>query len=316
MLQQKLNIYFRILFLIFLATSVIITQAQESTPETSDVKTIEYIVIADTANLRSGPGTNFSAVGRVANGESLLIYDESPETSGWLRVYREEEEDSYIADFLVERAPMRFYPIDQEPLLEVSGRGKDITEVFEIPRGAYRIDVTAEDNAFILKTVIVEGECRDSVIFNEISFGTSRMTMSGLLVSQGCSIIFETDNVDGNWEFEIRDIIVDVEFLTNNILTIETGTIISGNGRALTMATLLPEGVWTITAKVEDNAFILRPQVLNGDCDTGSVFNELVRGSEILDVATVYRSPEDGCIIFWETSNVDQLWEIGFEKLR
>jgi len=281
--------------------------------DTPDV--VEYIVTADTANLRLGPGTNYGVAGTAVRGESLLVYDETPEVSGWLRIYRSQQDDAYIADFLVERAPTRFYPVDQEPVASASGRGKGITDIFDLPSGAYRIDAVIEDNSFILESVTVAGNCRDQTIFNELNFDVSRLNISGLLISQGCSLIFESDNVSGNWQIEIRDIL-DPEVLLDTLLTVENGTSISGAGRTLTMPTQLPEGLWNISATVNDKAYILVAQVLLGDCDDGAVFNELDFDSDTLELSTLYRSEEDGCIIFWETENVEGAWEVSFEKVR
>jgi hypothetical protein len=275
---------------------------------------IEYIVTAETANLRAEASTSADIVVTVSNGETLLVYDEDPSVEGWLRIFRDDEPDAYIADFLVERAPIRFYPVDQEPIAVVSGSGSNITEVYDFPQGAYRIDATVQDNAFILQTVIVEGDCRDDTIFNELNFDTNRLTMSGLFVSSGCSVLFQTDNVDGSWEFEIRDIL-DEAVLVDNLFEIEDGSTISGSGRTLTMATMLAEGIWTITTTVNDNAFILRAHVLLGDCDDGSVFNEFVDG-DTLELSTAYRNTGEACVIFWETSNVEGAWAFTFEKLR
>jgi hypothetical protein len=288
-----------------------LVSAQESQPP----KTIEYIVIADTANLRAGAGTNFSVVGTVSRDESLLVYDETPEVPGWLRIYRPDQEDAYIADFLVERAPMRFYPPDQEPIAVISGRGKNISDVLDLPRGAYRIDAVVRDNSFMLKTTTVTGDCDDETIFNELNFDVNRLVISGLFVSTGCSIIFAADNVDGDWELAIRNLLEETAFEAS-LLKIENGTKLAGMARTLTMATFLPEGIWKISGIVNDQAFILRPQVLTGDCDGSSVFNEVNFDVEILEVATVYRSEKDGCVIFWETFNVEGSWELTFEKVR
>jgi hypothetical protein len=172
-----------------------------------------------------------------------------------------------------------------------------------------------QDNAFILTTTVVEGDCRDDILFNELNFDTNRLIISALLISQGCSLIFETDNVSGNWEFAIRDVL-DRDVLQESLLTIESGTVISGIGRTLTMATSLPEGIWTISATVGDQAFILVPQVLVGKCSDSAAFNEIDFDVQRLEVSTVYRSAEGGCTIFWETSNVEGSWEIKFEKVR
>ena len=135
-----------------------LAQGDEETPQT-----IEYIVTAQTANLRGGPGTTFPVVGTVSDGDSILIYDEPLEVDGWLHVYQPDSEDeAYIAEFLVERAPFRFYPPQQDPVFEVTGRGRSTTDVYDIPQGAYRIDATVSDNSFILKSIVIEGDCRDS----------------------------------------------------------------------------------------------------------------------------------------------------------
>ncbi len=310
--------FWRIVVLLVTIICLVFPITPISAQDDEKPKTVEYIVSADAANLRTGAGTNFEVAGSVSKGDSLLIYDETPETQGWLRVYREGEDDAYIADFLVERAPMRFYPPDQEPILEASGRGSNITDVYEIPRGAYRIDATVQDRSFILSSVAVEGDCDDETIFNELDFDSNQLVISALFVSSGCSIIFQADNVDGNWEFALRDILNE-EVLFETMLTIETETSIAGKGRTVTMATLLPEGIWSITATVDDSAFILQPQVLSGECDGFSVMNEFSVDEESLEISAIYRSEgEDdgeGCIIFWETSNVEGEWEIVFENL-
>lgn len=276
---------------------------------------IEYVVTAETANVRSGPGTNFSVIGTVNKGDRLFVYDEPPEVSGWLRLKLDETQDAYIADFLVERAPMRYFPPDQEPIAVYSGRGRNITEILDLPKGAYRIDATVQGSAFILKTTVVEGDCRDTILFNELNFNTNHLNISALLVSKGCSLIFETDNVSGNWEFAIRDLL-DADALMESLLTIEDGTSIYGEGRTLSMATELPAGIWQISAVVEDQAFILVPQVLRGDCSALSVFNEIDFDVQQLEVSTLYRSEKGGCTIFWEIENVEGKWEITFEKIR
>jgi hypothetical protein len=288
-------------------------QAQEPTPAPPSV--VAYLVIAQTANLRSGPSTDTAVLETASAGDRLLIYDEVPSTEGWLRVFRDGQADAFIADFLVERAPVTFYPTDQEPYLEVSGRGGTVTEVYEIPIGAYRVDATIRDQSFILQIVVIEGDCEDEILFNELNFDVNRLTISGLFVSMGCSVVFETENVNGEWELALRDIIVDDAFLEANTLTIENGTLIRGSGRALTMPTELPAGVWTVSAVVGHNAFILWPQVLYGDCDSSAVFNELDLDAEALEVSSVYRSTKPGCIIYWETSNVEGEWLIMFSRL-
>ncbi|MCD4687564.1 MAG: SH3 domain-containing protein [Anaerolineae bacterium] len=306
--MKKVTVLFIIMLILLTLTPAFISAQNDDMPEV-----IEYVVTTATANIRSGPGTGYGIVGTVVAGESLLIYDETPETTGWLRIYRADEDDAYIADFLVERAPMRFYPPTQEPVVTVSGRGKTISDVLDFPSGAYRIDVTVQDNAFILKSIVISGDCRDRTIFNEINFDANRLVLSGLFVSSGCSVIFETDNVDGDWVLEVRDLL-DANVILESLLEIEENTSIVGTGRTLTMLTLLPEGIWAVNAVVHDNAFILHAQMLEGDCDDGSVFNEIDFDVNILEISTVYRS--DGCLIFWETSNVDGDWELSFTQLQ
>lgn len=275
---------------------------------------IEVIVTANTANLRSGPSTNYEIVGSASSGEKLLIYDEEPESPGWLRIYREDEGNAYIADFLVEEAPTRFYPPEQEPLVTVSGTGKQITDSVDLPQGAYRLDAFVQDNAFIFESIAVEGNCDDEILFNELDFDVKSLEISTLLISSGCTLIFESDNVSGSWDVEIRDLL-DENYIVESSLEIEDGTTISSRGKQLTMLTLLPEGIWSINAVVNDRAFILRPQVLSGNCDGYSVFNEV--DDAPLELSSVYRSESsDGnCLIFWETSNVEGNWEITFNEV-
>ena len=128
---------------------------------------VEYTVTGTFANLRGGPGTNYEIVDTADEGDTLFIYDEEPEHEDWLRVWREDEEDAWIADWLVEKAPQRFYPATQEPLISASGHGKDITEIYDIPRGTYRIDATVNDNYFALQSIVLEGDCREQYLFNE-----------------------------------------------------------------------------------------------------------------------------------------------------
>ncbi|GEM_PF-2454346 len=301
-----------LVILIFLIPALKI-QAQEATPDATP-NLVEYIVTTETANLRSAPNTTSEIVAQVLAGDVLTIYDEESTVEGWLRVYRPNDLDAYVADFLVERAPVRFYPLAQEPLFEIAGTGTDISEILDIPSGAYRIDATVQDRSFILSVIVVEGECSDDNIFNELDFDSTSLNVSALLVSTGCSVVFETDNVDGAWSFEVRDLL-DEDFFLDSILMVENGTTISGRGHSLTMPTFLADGVYTITATVQDSAFILRPQVLEGECEGQSVFNEFNSDVEVLEVSSVYRSEEGGCFIFWDVSNVEGEWEITFETL-
>jgi hypothetical protein len=297
-------------FFLLTQINLLRVNAQDDTP-----KVVEYIVSATTANLRGGAGTSFGKVAALKKGDSVLVYDETPETKGWLRVYRKGDKDAYIADYLIERAPQRFYPADQEPVFVVKGKGKTVSDVYEIPRGAYRIDAVIQDNAFILKSTVVEGDCNDDIIFNQFAIGNNKLEMSGLLVSQGCSIIFETDNVNSAWEFAVRDLL-DLNVLSQSILNIEKGTKINGKGHVLTMPTQITEGVWKIQVVVKDQAFILTPQVLTGDCDTSSVFNEIDMDNKQIDASAIYRVPKDGCLIYWQTDNVDKEWELTFDKVK
>lgn len=307
--MYKLRFLVITIALIFTSVTVF---AQESTPEATDTPlVVEYTVTADSANLRSGPGTSFEIVGSVTSGDSLLIYDEESEVSGWLRIFRPDEEDAYIADFLVERAPQRFYSALQEPVAFASGRGGNLSDVFDLPRGAYRIDAFVNDNSFILEVITVEGECRDGAILNVVDFDSSQLAISALFVSRGCSVIFQTDNVDGNWTVEIRDILNE-EFLIDSMVMVEDGVSISGKGKALTMPTNLPEGLWMISAVVQDRAFILEAHPI-GDCEETAVFNELDFDATTLEISSAYRSTD--CIVFWETDNVEGEWEITFSRL-
>ena len=277
---------------------------------------IEYTVTGSFANLRGGPGTNYAIVDTAEEGDTLFIYDEEPEHEGWLRIWRDDEEDVWIADWLVEKAPQRFYPATQEPLFTASGRGKDITEIFEIPPGAYRIDAVVDDNYFALKSIILDGDCSDQILLNEGIRTVSELNISTLFISYGCSVIFETDNVDGNWQIELRDL-QDISATGAILLTIDNETTISGFGRQLTMITRLPSGFWSIQANVDHDYFALRAHVLTGECEDTYVFNESDRNAESLEIETIYRNlGNTACYIFWETRNIRDSWMLTFKKLR
>jgi hypothetical protein len=288
--------------------------AQDEGDETTETNLVEYIVTSETANLRSLPNTSSEIVGRVTQGESIFIYQESAEVDGWLRVYREDEEDAYIADYLVERAPTRFYNPAQPPVVTVEGRGGQISEEIELPQGIYRLDATIQGNAFIFTPIVLDGNCDESSIFNVLNFDVNTLTASEMIFSTGCTFIFESDNVRGEWIVEFRDV-TDPEFLEESVLEVENNTTFNGFGQQVSMPTLLAAGVWTINANVQDRAFILSPLVVVGDCSTRTVFNELDFEAESLEVSTVYRADEN-CVIFWKTSNVDSEWTLTFEKLR
>lgn len=299
-----------VILILTMISSVVVAQDEGSS---ESVAFIEYTVIADTANLRSGPGTSNALVTTLVRGDSILVYDEDAQAAGWLRVFREGENDAYIADFLVEKAPQRFYPVAQEPTIVLSGRGGTVTDVVDLPRGAYRIDAVVKDNSFILSSVVLEGNCTDQNVFNELDFDSNQLQISSLFVSQGCSIIFESDNLTGSWEIAIRDLL-DEEFALEALLTIEDGSEISARGRQLSMPTILPEGIWRISVEADDNAFILTPQVLVGDCDSSTVFNELDFDTNQISAETVYRVPDGGCMIYWETNNIDRVWTVMFNS--
>lgn len=309
--------YITLILLCAITLFAVVLSAQEGEDESEQASLpnglAEFIVTGETANLRDGPGTNYSVVGTVSNGDTLLIFADNSETPGWYQIYSEDDEDIFIADFLVERAPQRYYSILQEPLISIQGDGREITDIYDIPQGAYRVDAVVDDNFFIFSAVVIEGECRDSSIFNEGARDRNSLTVSTLFISRGCTFIFESDNVDGDWSIEFRDIL-DEEFMEETMLTIENGTIISGTGTQITMPTFIEEGIWTISATVQDQAFILESQPLDV-CDSELVFNELDFDVNTLEVSTVFRATGD-CIIFWLTDNVDGEWEIIFEKLR
>jgi len=310
--KTKLFAILGVLYLSAMLAQPILGQDEETEDDLPD-GLVEYTVTADVANLRSEPNTNSEVVGSASNGDTLLIYSDNSEHDGWLRIFDEEIESAYIADFLVERAPLRYYPLEQEPIAVLEGTGKQITDIIDLPEGAYRFDAEIDDNFFILSAIVIEGDCRDTTIFNEGGRENPRLNISTLIVSSGCSFIFESDNVDNEWIIEIRDVL-DEEYLFDSILEIEDGTVLSGRGLQATMPTLIEEGIWTISAEVDDNYFILRSEP-SGDCDSGTVFNEGVRDANSLSVSTVFRANET-CIVFWLTSNVDTDWEITFEKLR
>jgi hypothetical protein len=98
-------------------------------------KTVEYIVTGQTANLRSGPGTGYDVVSTVNGGDILLIYDETPETAGWFRIYREGESDAYICRFSGKTCPHAFYPQIRNRSIPCRGPAKPSAIGWSFPKG-------------------------------------------------------------------------------------------------------------------------------------------------------------------------------------
>jgi len=304
---MKISSYFLAILILSITSIVVFSQD-------TDVPTlVEHIVTADTANLRSEANTSSAIVGSVSNGESVFAYQEQ-EIDGWLQIYREGEDDAYIADFLVELAPLRFYSINQEPDFELFGRGQGISEVFDIAQGAYRIDLNVADRSIILEATVIDGDCRDQNLFNELQLNSRSLNISTMfIVQEDCLFIFESSNLTGTWTAEIRNLL-DLEAMEDSAVDLNEQSSIFGEGRQLTMPTLLNEGVYSVSAIVMDQAFILTAEPI-GNCDSGSLFNELDFNTNQLEVSTVYRANED-CIVWWQTDNVDGEWNLTFEKLR
>jgi hypothetical protein len=286
--------------------------------ESGTPKTVEYIVTGQTANLRSGPGTGYDVVGTVNGGDILLIYDETPETAGWFRIYREGESDAYIADFLVKRAPMPFYPADQEPILTLSGTGETISDKVEFPEGVYRVSVSVKDYQFRLERVVVGGDCTNNTMFSLYDPYVAQMKAETILISVECSYIFQTADVTGDWEMQFRQL-DDQDAVETTLLTIGNGTTLIGIGTEVTMPTFVPEGIWTITATAQDDAFLLDFYALEEECQAmrdEALIHELDLFASSVDGTGIFRSLPGGCTVFWVTANVDKDWELKFEELK
>lgn len=274
-------------------------------------ETIEYIVTAETANLRSGPSTTDSVVGQVTRGARVFAYADGQTTTGWLLLYREGEDDAWIADFLVERAPVRFYPADQEPIFELSGRGRLISDPVSLPRGAYRVDADVNDREFTLEAISSDGKCDDTTILDEFNIDIRHTVVSAsLVVSEDCEFVFQMTGTSAEWSFEVRDILGEAR--DASLLEIEDDTTIRGVGTQFTMPTSIPAGLWRVSIDVNDQAFILVGYVNRGDCDTEYLFNELDFDAERLETFTLLRIPAGGCTFFWEVSNVEHDWQFTF----
>ncbi len=307
--------YLALIFSLFVAIQARTAIAQGK----SSPAVVPYVVTSSSANIRSGPGSSFEVVNVLTLGDNLLIYDETPQTPGWLRVYEPGQLDTYVPNYVVARiSGQLFYAPSQEPLIEVAGKGLVTTEAFYIPEGVYRIDVFVQYNSFRLETIVVEGDCESEEIFDEYYFDANPIAFSGGFASSGCSVIFQTHDVEGTWKFALRSLL-DVNVLRHSVLEIENGTTISGTGRALTMATVLPSGQWAVSAVVHDSGFVLFSQVLFGDCEASPVFDlssefDFRASSEPpVEVMAPYFS--DGCVIFWETKNYGGgAWELTFRR--
>lgn len=279
----------------------------------------EYIVVGDSANLYLGAGTDFDVVGVVDKGDSLYVYTETPEVAGWLRVYQENSDDVYIAEVLVEKGPVRFYSLRQEPLFSLSASGEVSSDIVELSSGIYRIDAVVEDKAFILKANAIEEGCPNKNILNAVNPDQDPLRISTIMViyvPQGCTYVFESVNVSGNWTIEIRDL-TDINYIFDTNLMIQEGTQISSSNHNLTMSTVLPMGTWLVSADVEGHTFNLRSHVLLGECPYKFVLTEFDLGAENLEVSTLYEnSGDDICVIYWEASNVQGEWTLTFTEQR
>ena len=297
-----------IVFIVFSFATVVYPQNGTAS---DDLQVIEYLVTGTgTINLRSGAGTSFGTAGTVNEGDTILIYDEEPEVEGWLRVKTDDESVAYVADFLVERAPMRFYNVNQKPIAVIEGVGSDVSDIIELPAGAYRFDAMVNDNEFVLSSVTVQGDCDDenSIIW-EWNYNATQLDVSALFVSSGCSFLFESDT-DGAWRVEVRDLFG--MNLTDTLL-IESGDSINGVGTQLTMGTMLEKGIWTITANVDDTSFSLYSRAVKG-CEEELVMSDY-SSDEPIELRTIYRVDGDVCITFWETPISEGAWELIFEKV-
>lgn len=300
---------FRWLLVVLLLVTVPSVAAQSDDEDRPDL--VEYIVTTNTANLRAGPGTEFDIAGQVYWQNSVLAYDEEPEVEGWLRLYRPDEDDAYIAASLVEPGPLRYYPLWQEPELVLEGRGNFVSDIISFEGQAYRIDATISGREFDLETEVVDGDCYGDSLISQFDIRGPRRTVSTYLITRDCEFLFEITNTFMDWTLEFREI--NDEVVEDALVEIEDGTVLEGESEQFTMPTFLPEGVWRIDAVVQDNAFILHAQDIEGDCDEDPfIFNELDFNSNRLELTAIYRVGSDGCTTYWETVNVYSQWALTF----
>jgi hypothetical protein len=283
--------------------------------ETETTSFIEYEVISDTANLRADPSTSASIAGRAVKGDILRGYAEQ-ETDGWYKIQLADGTDAYIADFLVQRAPDRLYPIDQEPIFVAEGKGAEIVDTMEFPAGLYRLDyrVTGDGDVHI-EVSPIEGTCIG--VSTRSNFFESRTEGSLAIVSRGCEAVIEVNGTRGEWHIEIRSSYIRGEADNENLIVVEEEVTISSAGYQTTAPTRLEKGLYAVEVTAQADSIMVKALPLESDCDRemvlyeGDVFVSEITGSGTYQV-------DKSCTVMWETAMADdgESWTLTIRKLR
>jgi hypothetical protein len=85
--------------------------------------------------------------------------------------------------------------------LTFSGTAGTVHGPLTVPEGIYRISVTTQ-RSFIMSSTVLQGECRHGLsdevaIFNELDRSGKEFTAEKVFNSAGCSVLFETSNING-----------------------------------------------------------------------------------------------------------------------
>lgn len=301
------------LVLLALAAGAFASAGSAQTDETTPALT-EYVVIADTVNLRAGPGTNFEIVGDAQRGERVFAYAQENPQGDWLRLYRGAEmADAYIAVFLVEAAPIRYYPLQQAAEQRVEGNGSSQQYgPFQFTGQAYRVDVRFEGSSFALEAVADTGSCTDQELLDIAIASNGPHVASTVLLTGECAWVFEVYDAVGSWALEFRPL-QNSEGAAFSMQAVAVNPVINGTGTQFSNPLRFPPGNWQLLARVQDQSFVLRSLVASGECGLQPlVFNVLQQGANEIMLSANFAVGSAGCVLYWQTDNVDGPWTLRF----
>lgn len=277
---------------------------------------VEYIVTGDNANLRAGPGTEFEVVATVAQGTSVFVYSEDTPSGEWVRLYQGAGlPDAYIAAFLLELAPPRYYPVAQQPDLTISGTGSTQSVPYQFSSQAYRLDIAFAGRSLELETIAISGDCDTQQLLDIQTPRGDSQSVSVYLVTGGCNWVFEISDTNRSWIIEFRNILAS-EIHDQTIIDVVPDTVVRGISTQFTTPLRFSAGQWQLTAQVQDQSFILYSVPFSGDCGLPRmVFNDLVFNAASLTLLQTFVVGDAGCVVYWQTDNVDTEWVLSFAPI-
>ncbi len=281
-----------------------------------DPAVVEYIVTGEIVNLRAGPGTNFEIIGEVVRGESIFAYAADEPQGDWTRLYRGPDvDDAYIASFLVTAAPPRYYPAEQAATQRLNGVRSAQQGPFAFEGPAYRVDVIFEGRNFALEAVATTGECADIALLDIATPNGGLQSASTFMLTGGCAWVFQVSDATSTWSIEFRDLLDETAY-AQSLIDATTQTTLNGTGTQFTFPVSFTPGDWQLTATVQDRSFILQSVALEGDCGLPTlVFNNHEQNANSLTLLERFTVGAEGCVVYWQTDNVDTEWTLNFAPI-